>query len=551
MQYWYSAQLRQYRLQFIRAFSNFSVKTGKRGPDNTEELIRVPCRYGDPSRIASTIVAGNSENKSPAVPFISCIISGINMNPSRRQDPQMVQSVQINERRYDNELGRYTNDIGNRYMVERHMPVPYDLSFQVDIWTNNLDMKEQLLEQILVLYNPAVDVQTSVNPIDWTVLSYIEMQDSITWTSRSIPIGTENPIDVATLNFKVPIWINPPAKVKRQNIIHQIITNIVQGEKSSDGMQWDSYELFARNITTPGDATIKTLPNGDGTYSFFLCNSAGNENDDENLPTVTFGKTIAMPFSGMSFKWNDRTIQISSNTLEEAVNEIRSYLQGSELNCQIYNENRIKLINNLGGDNVLVDILPGTLSSLGLSEGTYSGGKLAWWRLLELYGTIRLQDEFGSNASQIRLKTIEDIDQTNTDIVGWIKIDDFDQNKLIWSPDDQSYPSPTIPSIDAIIDPGSSGPGLNLPGSAIGQRYLITEDISETSERWGSVSANANDIIEFNGSEWVASWVANDNASSLEYVVNTRTGRFYKWYNGYWAPVIEQRYLQGYWRISL
>lgn len=551
MQYWYSAQLRQYRLQFIRAFSNFSVKTGKRGPNNTEELIRVPCRYGDQSRIASTIIAGNSENKSPAVPFISCMISGISMNASRRQDPQLVQSVQVNERRYDNELGQYTNEIGNRYIVERYMPVPYDLSFQVDIWTNNLDVKDQLLEQILVLYNPAIDIQTSVNPIDWTVLSYIEMQDSITWTGRSIPIGTDNPIDVATLNFKVPIWINPPAKIKKQSIIHQIVTNIVQGEKSTNSMEWDSYELFERNITTPWDATINTAPNGDGTYTFTLCNSGGNTNDVENLPTVTFGKKDAMPFPGLSFKWNDIIVQVNSNDLQQATEDIRSALQGSELNCQIYNETRLQFINNQAGDNVFVDITPGSLDSLGIEEGTYVGGNLAWWRLLLLYGDIKPQDEFGTNASQIRLKTVEDIDQTNTDIIGWINLDEFDQNKLRWIPDDQSYPSATISPIDAVIDPTTAGPGVNLPGPAIGQRYLLTEDIAESSISWGTVQAIANDIIEFNGTGWTKSWSSSDNQYSTEYVLNNRSGRFYRWYNGYWAPVIEQRYLQGYWRISL
>ena len=194
MEYWYSAQLRNYRLQFIRAFSGFYYKTGVNA-DGTEALVRVPCRYGDPSRIASMIVAGNSENKVPSVPFITCTIDNFSMNASRRQEPKFVRSVQVNERAYDATMGAYTSQRGNSYTIERHMPVPYDLTMRVDIWTNNLDIKEQLLEQILVLYNPSIDVQTSNNPIDWTVLTYIEMQDDITWTSRTIPIGTDNPIN--------------------------------------------------------------------------------------------------------------------------------------------------------------------------------------------------------------------------------------------------------------------------------------------------------------------------------------------------------------------
>ena len=220
MQYWYTEQLRNYRLQFIRAFSNFYVSKG-RDANGNEIIEKVPCRYGDPTRIASTIVAGNSENKLPTVPFITCIINSINMNAARRQDPSFVGKVQVNEREYDDETSSFLQNQGNKYTVERLMPVPYDLTMQVDIWTNNLSIKEQLLEQILTIYNPSIDIQTSNNALDWTVLTVIEMQDQITWSSRSIPIGTENPIDVTTLQFKVPIWINPPAKVKKQQIIEE------------------------------------------------------------------------------------------------------------------------------------------------------------------------------------------------------------------------------------------------------------------------------------------------------------------------------------------
>ena len=550
MQYWYSAQLRQYRLQFIRAFSNFSIKIGN-GANGTEELIRVPARYGDPSRVAASIVRGNSENKILSVPFITCFISGLNMAPNRRQDPQLVQPVQINERKYNDELGRYTNEIGNRYTVERYMPVPYDLTMQVDIWTNNLDVKEQLLEQILVLYNPAVDVQTSTNPIDWTVLSYIEMQDSITWSSRSIPIGTENPIDVVTMLFKIPIWINPPAKVKKQAIIHQIVTNIIQGEKDENDMSWSDYEFFDRTITTPEDATIKVAANSDGTYTLSLCDESISTIDEKLLPTVTFSSQAPELQAGMRFTWNGVTCNINGSNITDVVNDIRSNLVGTSLNCTVYNETGIQFINMSAGDNIFQEIVPGTLGALGLQDGIYPGGNLAWWRLLQLYGTIKPYSSFESSASQIRLKTVEDIDQTNTDILGWFDFHPTDQNKLIWTPNPQSYPASTLVAIDAIVDPQTSGPNINLPLPMIGQRYLLTNDASETSAAWGPMNAKTNDIVEFDGSTWEVSWSASGNDEELEYVFNNRSNRTYKWYNGYWSAVIENKYLQGYWRLAL
>lgn len=551
MQYWYSSQLRNYRLQFIRAFSNFYVKSSRPGPDGTGELIRVPCRYGDPSRIAASIVKGNSENKMLSAPFITCFISGLNLSANRRQDPQLIETVQVNERRYDAEAGRYTNEIGNRYTVQRYMPVPYDLTMQVDMWTDNLSIKEQLLEQILVLYNPAIDLQTSVNPLDWTVLTIIEMQDSINWSSRSIPIGTEDPIDVATINFKLPIWINPPAKVKKQSIIHQIVANIVEGEKNPAAMEWTEYEFLARNITTPDDATIKVSPRQDGRFDLSLCNRSLLTTDADSLPTVTFASQNPSLFSGMRFSWNGRICTISNTNINNAVEDIRSALSNSDLNCVVFNETSLQLINSSGGDNDLQDVVPGTLAALGIEPGVHPGGNLAWWRLLQLYGTVRQYSTYGSNASQIRLKTVDDIEQTSTDIIGWFDYDPLDQNKLTWTPDPQSYPAATLAPMDAIVNPQTSGPNLNLPPAAVGQRYLLTETAPDGGSIWGSITAGQDEIVQFDGARWNVAWGPSDDTGIVHHIMNNRSGRMYRWANGYWSPVIGSSYRQGYWRVAL
>lgn len=551
MDYWYSEQLRNYRLQFIRAFSNFYVETGNGGPNNTPERIRVPCRYGDSTRIAASIVRGNSENKILSVPFISCWVNSLGMAADRRQDPQLVDPAYVNERLYDEETQSYTDQIGNRYSIERYMPVPYTLTMTVDIWTNNTSIKEQLLEQILVLYNPAIDIQTSVNPIDWTVLSYIEMMDNISWSSRSIPVGTDNPIDVATLQFKVPIWINPPAKVKKQAIIEQIVTNIVQGSYDQRTMEWTEYEFLARNITTPGNSSIKVSQISGYDYSLSLCDSSGSNIDKDVNATVTFSKTDPTIRAGMSFLWNDIVCTINNTTLDGAISDIRTNLVGSKLNCVKYNENIIQFINTVAGDNTFRDIVPGTLDALGLTAGTYPGKTLAWWRLLELYGTVQTFAMYGNNASQIRLKTTDDIEQTNTDIIGWIDFDPLDQNKLILHVDPESLPTATLPPINAIVNPQTTAPGLNLPGASVGQRYLITELPADQSALWGNIDPLPGDIIQFSGNMWMPSWTPALTPGITQYVLNLRSLKMYCYQNGFWSEVIKPEYSRGYWRIAL
>lgn len=233
-QFFYDRQVRRFLQQIIAVFSNFNVEFGKEA-DGTQVLYRVPVRYGDPTRMAAAIIKDNSENKTSSVPVMTVYVTGLEYDRDRIQDPTFVSKISIRERRLaaDNEtLSIYQ---GNALTVERIMPVPYQLKINLDIWTSNTEQKLQLMEQILPLFNPDLEVQSTDNFIDWSSLSYIHL-DSVTWSSRSIPVGTEDSIDVATLSFYLPIWLSLPAKVKKLGIIQTIIASIynASGELNED-----------------------------------------------------------------------------------------------------------------------------------------------------------------------------------------------------------------------------------------------------------------------------------------------------------------------------
>jgi hypothetical protein len=60
------------------------------------------------------------------------------------------------------------------------------------------------------LFNPSLQLQQNTNIIDWTNIFELELIDII-WSSRSLPQGVDETIDICTLNFAVPIWLSPPA----------------------------------------------------------------------------------------------------------------------------------------------------------------------------------------------------------------------------------------------------------------------------------------------------------------------------------------------------
>jgi len=252
-QYFYDGQLRRFLVQFIRAVSNFEVEFGK-DANGTRTLQRVPVYYGDASRQSQIILKGNSENTLNAVPAMAAYISALTYEQNRMQEPTFVSKMNLRERQYDPDTGLYGSSQGDAYTVERLMPVPYKLTIKLDIWTSNTEQKMQLIEQIATLFNPSLEIQSTDNYIDWTSLTYVQLTD-VQWTSRTIPGGADESIDIATLTFEMPIWISSPAKVKKLGVIQKIIDGIYnpQGGLSEDTIL---NNLTARVILSPVNYSV-------------------------------------------------------------------------------------------------------------------------------------------------------------------------------------------------------------------------------------------------------------------------------------------------------
>lgn len=227
VQFFYDEQIRRFLLQFTRIFSNFDVEYG-RDDEGAKTLYRVPVRYGDATRQAQTIIQQNSANSLPTTPIMTFHVTNLNYDRPRIQDPTFVEKINLRQRTWDTDSESYETTQSQGFTIERLMPVPYQLEVQLDVWTSNTNQKLQILEQILTLFNPALEIQSTDNFIDWTSLSVLYL-DSVRWSSRTVPVGTDEPIDIATLVFSMPIWITPPAKVKKLGVINKIIASVFDG----------------------------------------------------------------------------------------------------------------------------------------------------------------------------------------------------------------------------------------------------------------------------------------------------------------------------------
>ena len=247
-QFFYDNQIRRFLLQFAKIFSNWYVTKGK-DPNGNDILVRVPIMYGDSSRQASTIIANNSASNLPSAPLITYYITALEYDQRRTQEPTFVDKINVRQRAYNTDTESFEQVQGQAFTIERLMPVPYTLRLTVDFWTTNYNQKLEIIEQLGTLFNPSLEIQSTDNFVDWTSLSVV-YQDGLTFTSRSIPQGTGNPIDVMSWKFYIPIWISTSAKLKKMGVINKIIASIYKGTALQD-IQDEDLLLGTRQKITP------------------------------------------------------------------------------------------------------------------------------------------------------------------------------------------------------------------------------------------------------------------------------------------------------------
>tara|TARA_R110000868_G_scaffold98856_2_gene272169 strand:+ start:317 stop:2062 length:1746 start_codon:yes stop_codon:yes gene_type:complete len=579
--------------------SNFQVEFGK-DRNGVTALQRVPVIYGDSSRQASSIIRQNSENSINAVPAMAVYVSQLQYDRDRLQNPSFVGKLNLRERYYDAATGEYSTQQGDTLTVERLMPVPYKLTLKLDIWTSNTEQKLQMLEQLCTLFNPALEIQSTDNYIDWTSITYVLLTD-VSWSSRTIPVGTENPIDVATLTFELPIYISAPALVKKLGVVQKIIASIfdANGHINSESI-YDESNLLSRQYITPLQYGVILLNN-----EVRLVRSDQSVQDEFGTQIIkqiandvsanthiilddTFGIETDMVVSGLSFRGNGTITANTTSNVVTGTNTLfnSSLYAGSTLyynavelgqvanvisNTQvILTANTSSNVANVGynlynpissGNCIVLSVDGDTVTTSNLITAnagarivfngeTYKHGVDEPWRnLVNVYGNLT------NGSSQIKFE-LSDADE----IVGTVAYNPVDDTVLLWTPDIDTLPSNTLAPINAIIDPYSSRPNRDLQDLVNGTRYLLVNDyISPDGEQptynWNGaddtpLEAYANDIIQYNGQHWIVSFDSR-NTPEVNYVTNMTTGVQYRWSSTTWSKSYEGFYEAGKWQLIL
>jgi hypothetical protein len=189
----------------------------------------------------------------------------------------------------------------------------------------------------------------------------------------------------------------------------------------------------------------------------------------------------------------------------------------------------------------------GTIQILNRQNGTTDsdGNQLVWNEVLKPFGKFR------NNISQVRFKTTNNPGAYLDDIIGTLSTHPTDSNKFIVTLDQDTVPANTQSAVDAVIDPQLNYPGDGtITAPVTGDRYLLLNDIPQGSV-WSGISADKNDIIEYNGTNWTVTFDASNNEQSEHWTYNTYTNDKLKWTGSDWINGYEGTYNAGFWRLYL
>lgn len=489
--YFYDGQLKRYREQFGRIFSTIQCQAGV-ASDGSILYKTVPAIPASADLQAMNIIMNNSENTIQTVPMFAYYITEMNLAPERRQNPTYVRQLGVTYRDVDPLTGKMTGKVGNQYLVENYMPVPYDVTFRLDLWYTNDTNKEEIAEQIQTLFNPMIDIQTNRNMLDWSSLTVVELT-GIAWNPPMYGAGGTLPTTrVVSWTFRVPIWLNPPSKVKRSNKINEIIISIGEGDEMPSNMSaedpFSSYfndsTSLARTVVTPGNFKIFIRRNYSDKdyYTAQLVIEKGNETDENGVPWTW---PVLLQKYG---KINDGDSSLLLMTNLDNLDHDTEYNPSSK-----DNDDSLRIIaGKIALDSTDPSILYYNIDPTTLPQ--------AYNETISINSCIDPSKE----------KPLEGREKCNNMGITYMTLNTIPQGSMLWGTIYQNgYP---IQNITAAVQ---------------------------------------GDILQYDGEKWIKIFDSVASKDSIAYAMNVCNGDYFTFENGQWRMTVDGEYNPGYWRLRL
>jgi hypothetical protein len=195
-------------VQFMAIFSGMKVAIGQNDAGSDTNLVEVPVIYGSRDRVVSHILSENTQNKMLRLPMISSNVIGLELATDFLSGQ--------NQERKEVKLkrgGSIPDDLQQLTMLK---PVPYRVFVDLGINVSNTDQHFQILEQILLLFNPSLQIQMS--DVYGNMADVIEVFFRSLAIDEDYPAGAERRIISSSLAFDFVMYLSSPVNLRDEII---------------------------------------------------------------------------------------------------------------------------------------------------------------------------------------------------------------------------------------------------------------------------------------------------------------------------------------------
>lgn len=209
-QFYYYRALRKQIIQFLDLFNDLQVARYNKETGQIVKIVKVPLKFAPKQKIFYWL---NERKDDELLPIISAQINSMDFSPERMTNKH--HKITTSTDTSGGSIARYVN------------PIPYNILFQLNIWSLHMVDIDMLLEQILPYFAPYVMMRIHIPEMD----TYFEVK--VLFQSAAPDIVFEMPDDERriikwNLDFMAHGFLFQP--VGETGLVEEVITKIYDDE---------------------------------------------------------------------------------------------------------------------------------------------------------------------------------------------------------------------------------------------------------------------------------------------------------------------------------
>lgn len=245
-EYFYHEILRRTVIGFGSLFNDINIRHTD-SSDNTVSELKVPLAYGPTQKFLARLEQVADLNKSTqlSLPRMSFEMIGLNYDSSRK-----VSSTQT----FISALGSDKKKVRKTFM-----PVPYNMAFELSIYSKLNDDMLQIIEQILPYFQPSynltVDLVDQIGekrdiPVIFEGITMSDDYEGNYQTRRSL---------IYTLRFTAKSYLFGPISDPSKDIIKKVSIGYITGDKTDTPTRDVTYSVQPRATESYSNNVVATL----------------------------------------------------------------------------------------------------------------------------------------------------------------------------------------------------------------------------------------------------------------------------------------------------